>query len=491
MLAEAIRIPADYVDKPLDQGGDPLCGTSNHEFPRLEYLRKKIIEIKAVRRAEDVFFDGFGNLVWWVEDPNDGIDPAKKKVVYIDGHTDTVKPLRAQWKEKVVGADCFDGLIDKAKINKDFLKKELGWVPPESEWEHLLFGRGSADQLGGVISAAIATKILVELTDEGALKGAIVRSYGTACEEDNDGAGPMYLNREVFPTAGPEVIPDVVILTDGTGCSKRGALGIYRGQRGRMQIEVTVTGKSCHGSMPWEGKNPFEYGGAIVKEAAEAYEKRDGFLDDPFLGHGTRTASWARLDTPSDCAVPEKLVFRFDRRLTIGETPEQAVADVDRLSSVAAARKAGLRRRLGPGLHGRELEGLRPEQPADLPRLGHPRGAPVHPRRRRRLRGRRQPARGRQDRRGRRPHEGAARRPLGLLHGRRRIPGPESREHPGRRGQGLDRERPLQVPRDARLRPRHRAEHPQDRRVPRHARAAALRGVPRPLPERLRRHEVI
>ena len=82
MLAEAIRIPADYVDKPADKGGDPACGLSNHEFPRLEYLRKKIIEIKAVRRSEDVFFDDFGNLVWWVEDPGDGIPAAKKTVSY-------------------------------------------------------------------------------------------------------------------------------------------------------------------------------------------------------------------------------------------------------------------------------------------------------------------------------------------------------------------------------------------------------------------------
>jgi acetylornithine deacetylase/succinyl-diaminopimelate desuccinylase-like protein len=110
-----------------------------------------------------------------------------------------------------------------------------------------------------------------------------------------------------------------------------------------MQIEVTVTGRSCHGSMPWEGLNPLEYGSAIVKEAAEKYERREGFLDDKFLGHGTRTASWARLDTPSDCAVPDKLVFRFDRRLTIGETPEQAVADVEGLAAVAVARKAGLK----------------------------------------------------------------------------------------------------------------------------------------------------
>jgi len=341
MLKEAVRIPADYVDRPVESGGDPHCGTSNHEQPRIEYLRRKIVEIKAVRRPEDVSFDAFGNLVWMVEDPSDNVPAARRKVIYIDGHTDTVRPLRAQWREKA-GLDPFDGMTDPSKVNKAFLKKELGYVPPESEWKHLIFGRGSADQLGGVVAAAIATKILLELAPEGALRGSIVRSYGTVCEEDNDGAGPMFLNRQVFPTAPPEVIPDVVILTDGTGCSKNGALGIYRGQRGRMQIEVTVTGRSCHGSMPWEGLNPLEHGAAILKEAAENYEKRKGFLDDPFLGHGTRTASWSRLDTPSDCAVPERFTFRFDRRLTIGETPEQAVADVEGLAAVAQARKAGL-----------------------------------------------------------------------------------------------------------------------------------------------------
>src|SRR5919205_2950441 len=90
MLQEVIRIPADYVDKPVEQAGDPQCGLSNHEFPRLEYLRRKIIDIKAVRRREDVFFDDFGNLVWVVQDPDDGIAPGEKKVIYLDGHSDTV-----------------------------------------------------------------------------------------------------------------------------------------------------------------------------------------------------------------------------------------------------------------------------------------------------------------------------------------------------------------------------------------------------------------
>jgi len=153
----------------------------------------------------------------------------------------------------------------------------------------------------------------------------------------------MFIVSKVLPGAKADLIPDVVILTEGTGCSKKGAMGIYRGQRGRMQIEVTVTGRSCHGSMPWEGLNPLEYGSAILKEAAENYEKRVGFLDNAFLGHGTRTASWAKLETPSDCAVPDRFIFRFDRRLTVGETPDQAVADVASLNAVAAARDAGLK----------------------------------------------------------------------------------------------------------------------------------------------------
>lgn len=343
ILKEAIRIPADYVDRPVEQGGDPRCGTSNHEFPRLDFLRRKIIEIGAVRDAKDVDFDAFGNLVWVVSDPSDGIPAGSKKVIYLDGHTDTVKPLRDVWLAKTNGGvDVYDGLLDRSKITKAMLEKELGWVPPETEWDHLLFGRGSADQLGGVISQIVASKILLELAPEGALKGVIVRSYATVCEEDNDGAGPMYVMRNVLPGAAPELVPDVVILTDSTGDANKGALGIYRGQRGRMQIEVTVTGRSSHGSMPWMGLNPLEYGAAILKEAAEKYEKREGFLDNAFLGHGTRTASWATLDTPSDCAVPARFTFRFDRRLTIGETPEQSVKDVEALSSVAAARAAGL-----------------------------------------------------------------------------------------------------------------------------------------------------
>ncbi len=337
ILREAIRIPADTLDT------DPRCGLSGHEQPRLEYLRKEILAIGAVEREEDAGFDAFGNLVWTVEDRNDGIPREEKVVVMLDGHTDTVNALRDRWHEAIGGGiDPYYGWIDGTKVDRAFLARELGYLPPESEWEHLVWGRGAADQLSGVVCQIVATKILNELRGEGALRGVIVRSYGTVSEEDNDGGGPMYLMRDVFPTATQDVIPDVVIITEGTGCAKLGPLGIYRGQRGRMQIEVEVTGKSCHGSMPWEGRNPLEYGAAMIVEAAQRYRDGDGFAQDPFLGGGTRTASWATLATPSDCAVPERFTFRFDRRLTAGETPESALDDVRLLPSVAKALADGL-----------------------------------------------------------------------------------------------------------------------------------------------------
>jgi acetylornithine deacetylase/succinyl-diaminopimelate desuccinylase-like protein len=339
ILKEAIRIPADHVDK-----DDPLCGLSNHEEPRITYLREAIIKYKAVENEADVFFDEFGSLVWTVQNTKDGIAEDDKKVVYFDGHTDTVNALRSQWASRVgEGLDAYNGLVDITKANYDNLKKELGYIPPKEEWDHLIFGRGAADQLAGVISQILATKIMLELKGEGALDGVIIRSYGTICEEDNDGATPMYLCKHVLPGKEPRYIPDAVIYTEGTGDSRQelGSLGIYRGQRGRLQIEVEVIGKSCHGSMPWEGRNPLEAGSLIIAEAAKKYEARETFKDDAFLQHGTRTASWCHLDTPSDCAVPERFVFRFDRRITIGEDPSQCLKDVEDMESVQHARKNG------------------------------------------------------------------------------------------------------------------------------------------------------
>lgn len=343
ILAEAIRLPADHVDRPADDGGDPRCGLSNHEGARLAFLRDTIVGIGAVDHADDAAVDDVGNLVWTVLDPFDGVAPEDRRVVLFDGHADTVDALRDQWRERLGGAvDPYLGLVDRAALTTRALRANLGYVPPEADWEHLVFGRGAADQLAGVVAQIIATKILLELRSEGALAGVTVRACATVAEEDDDGGAARAALRRRLDADAPYHLPDVVVLTEGTGHADDGALGIYRGQRGRMQIEVVVSGRSCHGSMPELGLNPLEHGAAILTEATAQAARGDALAEHPVLGRGTRTASWAELVTPSDCAVPDRFTFRFDRRLTVGERPDDALAAVERLEAVSVARRAGL-----------------------------------------------------------------------------------------------------------------------------------------------------
>ena len=44
----------------------------------MEYLKRTVVEVGAVRRPADVGFDDYGNLVWSVQDDADAI-PAREK----------------------------------------------------------------------------------------------------------------------------------------------------------------------------------------------------------------------------------------------------------------------------------------------------------------------------------------------------------------------------------------------------------------------------
>ncbi len=55
------------------------------------------------------------------------------------------------------------------------------------------------------------------------------------------------------------MVSDAYIFTEGTG----------DGHRDCMQIEVTVVGRSCHGSTPQLGLNPLELGAKILVECSK------------------------------------------------------------------------------------------------------------------------------------------------------------------------------------------------------------------------------
>jgi putative selenium metabolism hydrolase len=92
-----------------------------------------------------------------------------------------------------------------------------------------------------------------------------------------------------------------------------------------MEIGVTTLGRSCHGSMPEKGDNAVYKIARVVGEIEKLHTR---LKKDAFLGNGTVTVSYVDCQTPSRCAVPGAAFIQLDRRLTVGETKEQALREV-------------------------------------------------------------------------------------------------------------------------------------------------------------------
>ena len=428
ILAEAIRIPADYVDKPVEEGGDPLCGLSNHEGPRMEYLKRTVVEVGAVRRPEDVGFDDYGNLVWSVQDETDAVPARDKKVVYLDGHADTVKALRPQWREKTNGGiDAYDGLVDLARVDRSALRGLLGYLPPDGEWEHLLFGRGSADQLAGVVSQIVATKILLEL----AARGRAARRHRALVRHRRRGG-----QRRRRPAApdGPRPARRAGRARSRRRDPHRGHGRLEEGRPRHLPRPARADADRGRGDRPLlprldavGGPQPARARRRDRGRGRAALRRARGLPRPPLPRprHAHRLVGEAR--------HAERL-----RGPRAAHVPLRPAAHDRRDAGAGRARRRGARRGAGgasggaagggdgPALPGEDLARLPGRQPPDLPGLAHARGAPRDPRGGRGLsRGRDAPRRGGAGRSERgRAAARAARRPLDLLDRRRRLPHP-------------------------------------------------------------------
>jgi putative selenium metabolism hydrolase len=183
-----------------------------------------------------------------------------------------------------------------------------------------LGGRGASDQEGGMASMVYAAKIIKDLHLEDDYTLVIT---GTVQEEDCDGLCWQYIIEE------DKVRPEFVLITEPTSCR------IYRGHRGRMEIKVATRGISCHGSAPERGENAIYKMADIIKDVEKLNEK---LKDDAFLGKGTVTVSQIFHKSPSRCAVADGCWISLDRRLTDGETYKSALAEIEALPSVKAAK---------------------------------------------------------------------------------------------------------------------------------------------------------
>jgi len=282
---------------------DKLLNLAKSYEPQIAKFLADIISIPSLSGEEKAVVDRIGQemkKVGFDEVRVDGLGSVigrigkGKTVIAMDAHIDTVDVgNRDLWN-----FDPFKGFVRDGKV----------------------WGRGAADQKGGMASMVYAGKLIKDLGLEGDYTLLVT---GTVMEEDCDGLCWQYLIKE------EKIRPDVCVLTEPTG------LRIYRGHRGRMEMEVSVKGKSAHGSAPERGDNAIYKMAPLTLKISELNEK---LKNDPFLGKGTVVVSQISSVGPSQCAVPDGCSIYLDRRLTAGETKEIAVKQIDEIVKQAGGR---------------------------------------------------------------------------------------------------------------------------------------------------------
>lgn len=194
--------------------------------------------------------------------------------------------------------------------------------PDEWEWDPFtgkiedgrLYARGACDEKGSTPGMIYGLAIADQL---GLLDGWTVYYFGNM-EEWCDGIACHALVEH------EGIRPDYVVIGEPT------KMQVYRGHKGRVEMQVVAAGKSAHAASNHLGDNAI-YKLAPVIQAISRLEPELG--DDPFLGHGKITVTDMHVETPSINAVPNQATIFIDRRLTFGESAEKALQQVRDLIS--------------------------------------------------------------------------------------------------------------------------------------------------------------
>ncbi len=285
----------------MTQTGNELGAARAYEEQIVRFLRDLIAipaesgkegdRCERVRREyeflgfDEVFFDGLGTVVA-------RIGSGDFKILY-DGHIDCVGvgDLGA-WDFDPFGGKYEDGEI---------------------------WGRGAVDELPAIAGMAYGAKMLA---DRGVPEGVSVYLTASVMEEDCDG----YCMRHLIEMEG--IRPDVVVLGEPTD------LGVYRGHRGRMEATITTHGVSAHGAHADRGVNALYKMAPIISDVERL---NDNLAEDEFLGKGSIIVSSIECTTPSLNAVPDSARIYIDRRLTVGETVESSMAELEALPHLGNA----------------------------------------------------------------------------------------------------------------------------------------------------------
>ncbi|MGZ5120402.1 MAG: M20 family metallopeptidase [Burkholderiales bacterium] len=254
------------------------------EEPQLKVFIREAIEprLRAMGFA-DVRYDAMGNLIATTGDGTSG------RSLMLVGHAMNQPPSTMK---NPYGGEVVDG--------------EPYGLPGEC-----LRGKGASEQKSNI--AAMLHAMEVVLASRQTLAGQLIF---VCCLSGETGKHDAI--KSVIEGAG--VRADMAVLYGNS-------LKITLGNRGRIDVFVTVSGSPCHSSRPWDGAN-------AITGAMEAIRRLTSEIKldrvHTALGRQTLTVNRIRSFPESTHTVQERCEITLDRRLLPGDDPNEAFADIER-----------------------------------------------------------------------------------------------------------------------------------------------------------------
>jgi putative selenium metabolism hydrolase len=287
------------------EGGDfehAVSGLAEQAVPRCIEFLHDLVTVPSPSRSErlacervmremellgyrDVHLDDMGNVLGRV-----GSGP---RVLAFDAHIDTVGISNPTlWRY-----DPFRGIVTGGT----------------------LFGRGASDQKGGLAAAVHGAALAEQI---GLPEDVTIWVTATVNGEDCVGLAWQYLLNET------PLRPEVVVI------AMPSHLGVCYGQRGRMEVEIATSGVSTHGSQPDRGRNAIYEMLPVIEGLSRLHRELE--VEHPMLGRGSLAVTGITSQSPSLTAIPDGCVIHVDRRLTIGETADAALAQIREIADATS-----------------------------------------------------------------------------------------------------------------------------------------------------------
>ena len=235
----------------------------------IEAVGKRVGEEMTKLGYDQVYVDKYGSIVGKIGNG--------EKILLYDTHLDTVgigDPNQWEW-------DPFKGKVENG----------------------MLYARGALDEKNSTPGMVYG---LAFARDLGLLDGFTCYILGNI-EEWCDGVGCAAFHD------WEGVTPDFVVIGEPTN------MKVYRGHKGRYELELRCKGKSAHAASNYMGDNAVY---KMMPVVAGISKLEETFTPDDFLGLGRITVSVISSVAPSNNAVPDQCTIFIDRRITFGETKE-------------------------------------------------------------------------------------------------------------------------------------------------------------------------